>query len=330
MAHNLNIIDGKASLFTTKPAWHGLGTVVKEAQTSDNAIKLAKLDFEVSKRELYVNVSGDESLRYNTIDNKYATVRLDTGSILGIVGSRYTILPNEKAFQFIDEIVGSKEAIFETAGALGKGERIFLTCKLPNRMVIGKDDVADNYLFLTNSHDGTSSVEMMFTNVFVVCENTVRMAQKSGKYKKKIRHTSTVYTNLHNAAEVMGITKKVIDDTAELYNALTDVKVSDKQLAKYIRTVIAGDEKDLSTRTTNTINSILEYGLGDPAQQIEERKGTLWGAYNAITGYYNNIYNYKDAEDKTHSLLYGNGESKNQVALSLAVDYMLDTSILDI
>ena len=125
MAHNLNETNGKFSIFSTRPCWHGLGQVVDTAQNSEEAIKLAGLDYEVIKRKVYACDDDCQDLNpYQEVPGYFATVRQDTNVPLGIVGSRYAVLQNKDAFKFIDDLVGSKEAIFESAGALGRGERI--------------------------------------------------------------------------------------------------------------------------------------------------------------------------------------------------------------
>jgi phage/plasmid-like protein (TIGR03299 family) len=327
MSANLNIENGNVAFFGTQPAWHKQGQVVDGAQTSEEAIKLAHLDFGVTKRPLYTNGNDDGLV---TIPDKYATVRMDNGVPLGVVGSKYTILQNRDAFTFIDELVGGKEAIFETAGALGKGERIFITCKLPEKLVVGLDDVADNYFFITNTHDGSGSVEVMFTPVFVVCQNTVKLALSSGKRKQKVRHTTSVGTSLLKAADLMGITRESIQEKQELFTRLTKVRITDPQLKAFIEKVMHPGKEQLSreeysTRFKNTVDKIYGYALGDPAQLIQERRGTLWGAYNAITGYYNNVATYKQGEDRLNSIIYGSANNNANKALSLAIDVFTGT-----
>lgn len=49
-----------------------------------------------------------------------------------MVGKDYEVVQNIDAFSFFDAIVGDDGIQYETACALGKGERIFITAKLPN------------------------------------------------------------------------------------------------------------------------------------------------------------------------------------------------------
>ena len=106
------------------------------------------------------------------VPNFYATVRTDNDVVFGVVGKDYVIVQNTEAFSFFDAIVGGDGIQYETAGALGKGERIFITAKLPDYIKVGNDDLIEKYLFLTTSHDGAGSIMAAFTPVRIVCNNS--------------------------------------------------------------------------------------------------------------------------------------------------------------
>jgi hypothetical protein len=139
MAHNLNYNEkiGQHSFFSVqeKP-WHNLGKIVTDHPTSAEALQFAGLGYTVEKRELFTlpsdqakNICESSSGRIHVPDF-YATVRTDNNTVLGVVGKDYKIVQNLDAFSFFDEIVGSGDGIlYETAGALGKGERIFYYCQ---------------------------------------------------------------------------------------------------------------------------------------------------------------------------------------------------------
>ena len=178
--HNIN-----SMMYTGEKPWHQLGTEVPQAVNSAEAIKVAGLDYTVAKRKLKT-VGGIE------VPNHFATVRTDTNEVLGVVGNKYTILQNKGAFSFFDGIVGVKEAMYHTAGALGKGERIWLLAKLPDYIRTVGDDITEKYLLLSNTHDGTGSVQIMFTPIRVVCQNTLNVGISQGTNKVKLRHTMSI------------------------------------------------------------------------------------------------------------------------------------------
>jgi len=353
MAHNINIINGKASFMSVKEkAWHGLGQILDKPATAQEAIESAGLDFEVQKEPVYVPVRQvnmnaaldfDNCMRIGApkhtpgyfdmrvVEDRFATYRTDTGHPFGVVGSRYEIVQNRDAFGFFDAIVGEGEAIYETAGALGGGEVIFITAKLPSFIRVGANDDIEKYLLFTSSHDGSGAITAMFTPIRVVCNNTLNAALRSNAARVTIRHTKSVHDNLKKAHTVLGITNRLSEELTAIYNNMAKVRITDKQLMDYIETVVLGDtlermvKKDekfeLSTRSSNIMGNITKYAYEHPTQQLETTKGTAWGAYQAITGYYSNVKDYKNDEAKMSSLLMGSTYDIMQKSLVLATQF---------
>lgn len=58
------------------------------------------------------------------------------------------------------------------------------------------------------------------------------------------------------------------------------------------------------------------------SQQLETTKGTLFGAYNAVTGYFQNVRSYKDNDEKINSLLCGGtAQKKAQATFNLCSEF---------
>jgi len=203
MAHNINYNSntGRYSFFSVQEkAWHGLGQIVKDYPTSGEAIQYAGLDYEVAKSPLFTKGSGiienagDIEIGSTELEvpDYFANIRTDNNTVLGVVGKDYHIVQNREAFSFFDAIVGGSEGIlYETAGALGNGERIFITAKLPDYIRVGNgDDVTEKYIFLTTSHDGSGSITAAFTPIRIVCQNTLNASLGSMSNVVRIRHTA--------------------------------------------------------------------------------------------------------------------------------------------
>src|SRR5690348_3272165 len=181
MAHNIDRSKGLDAFFAVgEKAWHGLGQIVQDCPTSDKAIQLAGLDYNVSKVPMYAKYGELEKGNTKWVNNPnvFSTFRDDTKALLGTVGSRYEVLQNTEAFAWFDSIVGEGKAIYQTAGALNGGAVIFITAKMPSYIKVKTDDI-EKYLVLTNSHDGSETLQMMFTPVRVVCQNTLNQAMRS-------------------------------------------------------------------------------------------------------------------------------------------------------
>ena len=326
MAHELNY-DAKRGTYSfasaSEKAWHGLGQIVENAMTAKEAIELANLGFNVEKRKILYDVP-DMDIPYKEIKGHYATVRTDNNDYLGIVRSRYEIVQNADAFSFFDSIVDEGEAIYQTAGVLGKGERIFLLAKLPEDFHIGGEAI-ERYILLYNSHDGSSSVVAGLTPIRVVCNNTLQAALRSISNKVSITHVSGVKNKLQEAALVMGIASKYTESVQDIFNKMTDVKMSEGQYIDYFMDVFKPEivtaentTKEASTRLKNIVFSTMDFATTHPTQTTPEATGTLWGAYNAVSGYYNYVRDFKSREDKFKSQYFGDGEKKMLKSFKLA------------
>ncbi|MXN91117.1 DUF932 domain-containing protein [Flavobacterium sp. Sd200] len=336
MAHNLNFNEhtGKYSFFSVQQkAWHDLGQIVTEYPTSAEAIKHAGLDYEVAKLpNTHVLPSGKSVLSKDS----FYTFRTDNEEILGgKVGKDYHTVQNKEAFSFFDAIVGGGDGIlYETAGALGNGERIFITAKLPGYIRVGKgEDITEKYIFLTTSHDGSGSITAAFTPIRVVCQNTVNAALGNMSNVVRIRHTAGAKQRLEDAHKVMGLANTMSEQLEGIFNGWANVKVSDKEVKKLIQLALCpnketfdllkrGAEDELSTLFKNTVENAFSYAMLSDTQQMDTTRGTLYGAYNAVTGYYQNVRNYKDSEAKLQSIVMGGtAQGKSQKAFELCSSF---------
>ena len=279
--------------------WHGIGTVVEDAPTSDEAIKLAKLDWDVVQVPVMAN--GIE------IPNYFCNMRNDVNLPLGIVKERYRIVQNNEALDFVDNIIGNDEieCHYETAGSLFNGKKIFLLVKLPNKNILG-DDI-ENYLFFTNSHDGSSALTAGLTNVRVVCNNTLQMALKGAQRTWYCRHTESITNKKQQAQEALGLAVKYIDTMEESAEKMAQQKINEE---KFFRRLFEADyikgqcekNKELIIERIHTI-----YNEKDDLQNF---KGTGWGIYNAVADYVSNALPFRQTstykENKMNQFFVGN------------------------
>jgi len=320
MGHNLEIdTNGKASMFYYgDEPWHGYGTKVNSALTADEALKEARLDFEVVKKPIYL-ADGSE------IDSKFATCRTDrdgADSVLGVVGDRYTVIQNSDMLSVFDGVVARNEAIYHTAGVLGKGERVWLMAKLPDSIQATAQDILDKYILLTNSHDGTNSAIVKIIINRVVCENTLNSALYYDKGRSvNIRHTATFQEKLDQAQHILGIAQNYFKSIEQQIQKLAVTEITDNQLLAYVNSLLditleKQASNEVSTRAINKRDKILE--LAEVGKGSEWTKGTMWGAVNAVTEYVDHYSSIKNGK-YLDSVWFGNGSNFKNKAFDLAI-----------
>lgn len=276
------VVDGMTAVKLDNPA------------TAAIAIKAGGLDWEVNLAPILVADPACPGLGGVSIKNRRATVRsdrpLDKG-VLGIVSHNYLPIQNREAFKFFDQIVGEGKAIYHTAGCLKEGVRIWLLAKLPETIEIVPGDAIEQFLLLTNAHDGTEAARIRFTPVRVVCQNTLNMALATqDTIEARVRHIGGLTWQFKNAAELLGITTKAFGDTALHYRAMAGKQMGVDGAAEYFRAVVPDNPLAVChTRTENmrsVLNHLYENGRGNDMAQT---RGTLWAAYNAVTEYIDHV-----------------------------------------
>ena len=300
MAHRLEeFADGTSAFFSAREvAWHKLGTVTEGALTAEDALKTAQLDWQVIKSDdpvstmvpMYGNSAMEQgSMEEITYADKFMTYRYHPktkkAQALGVVGNRYTPVQNLQAFSFLNAVADESGAVFETAGSIDGGKKVFMTMKMPEGLQIGGVDAIDLYLMAWNTHDGTSSFNVLVTPIRVVCQNTLTAAIGNAKSTFTLRHTPNVDNKIQAARETLKLTWKYTESFEELANNLLSQKMSDKEFYSLVENVFPIDDPESPRAVTmaETARGTLN-GLWKAPTQANI-SGTKWAAYNAFTEY---------------------------------------------
>ena len=333
---------------------------VSDCKTAREVIEKAHLDYHVSKCNLMaqmpININIPETDSDNSDDigfnyegkvyrkcpNVYATYRTDKNVPLGFVKEKYEIVQNIDAFNFFDDAIGPDKAIWQTAGCFGYGQKMFISAKLPFTTQVHNDPI-DHYLVFSNSHDGTSSVNIMFTPVRILCFNVLNCAKRKADAYIRIRHTKSAKEKIEQGAEILSIAAKYVTEAQQLYETLYTIKMSDEDVMKYLTKLVLNEEEErkleeyditpfkrlinkdmmvlehtgVSMRKANTVAKMYDYYQNGVAQ--EPIAGTAWGAYNAVTGYFSNVNTEKNLK-RMNDLLYGSDNLKMQNAFNSALE----------
>ena len=256
--------------------WHGLGKVIAEAPNSEEALRIAELDWDVYQTEVIRVDTG------NIVPNMKLNVRSNPDIELGLVSDRYRIVQNRDAFAFTDELIGG-DVRYETAGSLKNGRTVWMLARMPDAKVAG-DDV-EQYMCFTNSHDGTGAVRAFLTPVRVVCNNTLSFAIDTAQRSWSCKHTGDMTSKLAEARECLMLAERYIVGLDEYAKEMTNVKIDDSLLKKLL--VKCFPKHDLMTdREEKTMDEKKEqYMVCYWMPDIDKFRGTAWGALNAMSDF---------------------------------------------
>ena len=300
--------------------WHGLGKQVPKGINSEEMIRAAGLDWEVALRPArgarQINRKGEFS-RYEIVRVPQPNTKEDE-VLFGVVSRRYQPLQNIEAFGFFDLIVGERKAYFETAGALGEGERIWVMAKMPDAMKIVSGDECFKYLLLSNTHSGEGSVIVKFTTVRVVCQNTLMLAMDDGQKAYRVRHSKQMHFKLEELADFLSTMQKIYLKAEEEFKRMARIQMTGTRLHDYLDAVYPRTEnqkkKGEKPARWDYVREVFET---QKDIQLPGVRGTLWGAYNAITRFED--YKQPQQEEQSYQRLeriwFGSGADTKLKAL---------------
>lgn len=322
MSHNLATTNGQtAMMYAGETPWHGLGTKLDQPATAAEAIEAAGLNYEVELRSL---TAADEI----PVPDRKAVIRCDSQKVLGVVGSSYRPVQNHQCFGFLDAVVANGQLRYHTAGALGKGEKVWMLAKIPGEIrVKDSEDVTEQYLLLSNSHDGSSALRVFFTPIRVVCANTLGAAERRGRKQGiSIVHKGNLEAKVAESQEILGLAKRFYDDLGEHIDRLANHYPSRKQLEEYFAALYP-DRPDTRNRRAQNVRKelfrLFEEGRG---QGIPEIRFSTWAAFNSLvefTDYFRPTRGRtpKDrASRRLESAWFGSGASLKARAWTVALE----------
>jgi len=296
-------------MYAGEVPWHRLGTRLDKPAAAAAAIVAAGLDWEVVKRPRLPGILNGLARS----DQNFALVRNDRSSaldgvVLGYVDESYTPLQNREAFEFFDPIVGRDAAVFETAGALGRGQQVWILARLPHDLRVAGDDLVAPYLLLANCHGGHGGVELRFTPVRVVCGNTLSLALHLSR-GLRLEHTPDLHARLQQAAWNLDEIKRQYANIENVFTAMARLPMTGGRLSAFLSGVfpIAPGARDGAARRQvsqmrDSAVRLFESGRGNDAPQV---RGTLWAAYNGVTELADYHLENESPEARLRSIWFG-------------------------
>ncbi len=295
--------------------WHGQGTEVQEAATSEEAIQAAGLDWEVGLSKVATDFEGSISKTSIEVPGVRVVYRKDRveawkkdqpvelkDACLGTVGTKYRPIQNREAFDFMDALVGEGQAIYHTAGSLGKGERVWMLVNIKGALDLPADDEVAKFLLLTNSHDGSSALELAVTPIRTVCSNTLSLALDNAQSSTKIRHTQNWRDKKQEARRVLGIAEAYYEKFGEVAWELADQQMSKDEVDEFLMNLIPDpeDEDTSKTRRQKKRHSIRRlFQGGGKGLEIKDIRHTRYAMLNAVAEYADHHRTVRATGDKT-------------------------------
>ena len=240
--------------------WHGIGEIIKGTLSSEEAIKVARLDWDVVPRPIY-DEQGREIKGYKV--NQRST----DGKNLGVVTDRYRIVQNREAFAFTDALLG-EGVQYETAGSLASGKRVWMLAKMEGTEIA--EEQVDPYLVFTNSHDGKGAIRVAAVPVRVVCQNTLNLALRNASRHWTCVHKGDIQSKLEEARFTLQSAEQYMEALEEEFGELKLKKVSESQVRSMTEKLLELEYADLFKKAVKT-GKVVDFKDAIRQQKFEDK-----------------------------------------------------------
>lgn len=232
------------------------------------------------------------------VPNRFGVAREDSGAVLGVVGTRYTITQPMDLARSLDSLFSGLPIRLEGAMSLNGGSDLALVAALPDelslRLFRGADVTQPRVIFRT-SYDGSSNTTGCLLGRRLVCSNGLRIDEVVPGSTWKVRHTARAEARREYAVQSLRAWAgqwKLFQEAAELLSRRTLGAGQARDLVS--RIVLEPSEilppesepkrSPAKARAIEVIIDLVEGGLGTEVAGV---RGTAWGVFQAVNEYSN-------------------------------------------
>ena len=296
--------------------WHGLGEKVSNDLTTDQMLRKAGLDWEVHEVESYVDFNGEQIKT-----GQKSLIRSTDAKILTNGGENWNPVQNQKAFDFFSEFVCSGDMEMHTAGSLKGGQIVWALAKIKESFDVFGEDKVDSYLLFSNPHMYGKSIDIRFTPIRVVCNNTLTLSLgMEAERAVKIGHRSEFRPD--SVKETLGLASEKFAKYKEMAEFLGSKKYDMDSLIRYYNDVFPRTSGTADLKDTNTLHKAAKQALDcietQPGAKFAE--GTWWQALNSVT-YITDHVQGNNRDSRMASNWFGRNQLRKVKAADKAVEY---------
>lgn len=304
--------------------WHGLGVAVSNDLTPRQMMEKAGLDWTVEKHDSFVMINDGFGGVKNVPTGQQALVRSSDHKVLTQVGEGWNPVQNEEAFDFFAEYCAAGDMEMHTAGSLKGGQMVWALAKVKESFDILGGDQVDSYLLFSNPHQYGKSIDIRFSPIRVVCNNTLTYALgQQANNSVKMNHRSEFNPEL--VKQTLGIAHEKFDQYKEMAEFLSKKRFNAQSLIEYYNEVfprtyqgknppVVKDYKDLTTNAKKAFD-VLETQPG-----ANYGEGSWWQALNSVTYLTDHVMG-RETDSRLTSAWFGSNQTRKQRAVAKAIEF---------
>lgn len=308
--------------------WHGLGNQLTQNQPIEIWAKQAGMDWRIESSDVsYMAQNARGQSIIMPYEEQRVLYRSDTHAPLSVVSQRYQEVQPMEILEFYRDLTEQSGFELETAGVLKGGKKFWALARTGQSTALKGKDVSNGYILLATACDGTLATTAQFTNIRVVCNNTLAIAlrgQSSSAGVVKVPHSTKF--DADKVKQQLGISVRAWDEHMYEMKQLTQRKVTQGEAAAYFDAVFNNTSLSIADQEENIIQFYRNMATPNPAKEKSEPNGRAMAKVMDMFNGQGRGAELSSAKDTAYGLLCSITEFADHERRAMSTDHRLDSA----
>ncbi|MEZ2774576.1 DUF932 domain-containing protein [Acinetobacter pseudolwoffii] len=323
MAHQL-----EQMAYVGDTPWHGLGNQLTQNQPIEIWAQQAGMDWRIESSDVSYMAKNERGQSIiMPYEEQRVLYRSDTHAPLSVVSQRYQEVQPMEILEFYRDLTEQSGFELETAGVLKGGKKFWALARTGQSTALKGKDVSKGYILLATACDGTLATTAQFTNIRVVCNNTLAIAlrgQSSSAGVVKVPHSTKF--DADKVKQQLGISVRAWDEHMYEMKQLSQRKVTQGEAAAFFDAVFNNTSMSVADQEENIIQFYRNMATPTPTKEKPEPNGrAMTKVMNMFNGQGRGA-ELSSAKDTAYGLLCSITEFADHERRAMSTDHRLDSA----
>ncbi|WP_046205987.1 DUF932 domain-containing protein [Acinetobacter radioresistens] len=323
MAHQL-----EQMAYVGDTPWHGLGNQLTQNQPIEIWAQQAGMDWRIESSNVSYMAQNERGQSIiMPYEEQRVLYRSDTHAPLSVVSQRYQEVQPMEILEFYRDLTEQSGFELETAGVLKGGKKFWALARTGQSTALKGKDVSNGYILLATACDGTLATTAQFTNIRVVCNNTLAIAlrgQSSSAGVVKVPHSTKF--DADKVKQQLGISVRAWDEHMYEMKQLSQRKVTQGEAAAYFDAVFNNTSMSVADQEENIIQFYRNIATPTPVKEKPEPNGRAMAKVMDMFNGQGRGAELSSAKDTAYGLLCSITEFADHERRAMSTDHRLDSA----
>ena len=323
MAHQL-----EQMAYVGETPWHGLGNQLTQNQPIEVWAQQAGMDWRIETSDVSYMAKNERGQSIiMPYEEQRVLYRSDTHAPLSVVSQRYQEVQPMEILEFYRDLTEQSGFELETAGILKGGKKFWALARTGQSTALKGKDVSHGYILLATACDGSLATTAQFTNIRVVCNNTLAIAlrgQSGSAGVVKVPHSTKF--DADKVKQQLGVSVRAWDEHMYEMKQLSQRKVTQGEAAAFFDAVFNNTSMSSADQEENIIQFYRNIATPNPAKEKSEPNGRAMNKAMIMFNGQGRGATLSSAKDTAYGLLCSITEFADHERRAMSTDHRLDSA----